>query len=158
MTGASKSSLCAAASRAGAAAEVAGVVEDANSSSVKQTPTMAKANGAVETVREGSAASHSSSFNARAHTGKSSTGGGESPTSPAVPAGAGRWSRPVREEGNGGAWMVGRRVQIRCEERNTWREGRVQSTDLIDPKIHSVIFDSAADSQPEHVNFGKVTW
>lgn len=45
--------------------------------SVKQTPTVAKANGAVETVREGSAASHSSSFNARAHTRKSSTGGAE---------------------------------------------------------------------------------
>ena len=125
---------------------------------MKQTPPVAKANGAVETVLEGSAASYSCSFNARAHTGKSSTGGGESPTSPAMPAGGAKWSRPVREEGSGGAWMVGRRVQIRCDERNAWREGRVQSTDLIDPKIHSVLFDPAADSQPEHVNFGKVTW
>lgn len=69
-----------------------------------------------------------------------------------------KWSRPVREEGVGGAWMMGRRVQIWCDKQSFWREGRVENVSAIDARMHSVLFVGASPPLTDSVNLSKVRW
>ena len=73
-------------------------------------------------------------------------------------ASSAKWSRPTREEGIGGGWMVGRRVQVWCDSRQAWREGSVQGVDFNDDRVHSVLFVDSGDEQTEFVNLSKLRW
>lgn len=77
---------------------------------------------------------------------------------PVVPCSSAKWSRPIREEGIGGAWMVGRRVQVWCDSLNSWREGRVDAIDYLDSRVHCVVFVGAVELNSELVNLSKVRW
>lgn len=69
-----------------------------------------------------------------------------------------KWSRPTREEGAGGAWMIGRRVQVWCDSQVAWREGSVDGVDMHDEKMHTVLFVDSSDSQAASINLSKVRW
>ena len=78
--------------------------------------------------------------------------------SAATPGSSAKWSRPTQEEGAGGAWMIGRRVQVWCDSQVAWREGSVDGVDMHDEKMHTVLFVDSSDSQAASVNLSKVRW
>ena len=67
-----------------------------------------------------------------------------------------KWARPIREEGLGGKWMVGRRVQVMSDEFQTWREGRVEALAALDERVHMVLF--VGTSKAEALNLSQVRW
>jgi len=116
----------------------------------KTKPAAAKANDAPQSASVQAPSTHANALTRGA--------GSEVAAKAVVPCSNAKWSRPIREEGVGGAWMVGRRVQVWCDVLNSWREGRVDAIDYLDAKQHCVIFAGALRCKPELVTLSKVRW
>ena len=112
--------------------------------------------GAVEQQNQPSAKNSNANLPSSLDSGVEDVAAGEAEATLVVGASSAKWARPIREEGLGGAWMVGRRLQVYSEPEQTWREGRVEAIDVYDDRWHHILFVGA--SETEDVNLSKAVW